>query len=124
MDPRIKIVSSILENDLSRTLRLPDLSHSVSLSSSRLRHLFRTETGRTIGQYRKDARLDRAQMLLRTTLRSVKEIMHRVGISSDTHFARDFKETCGLSPTHYRARSQESPSIDGVFSVLASWDKE
>ena len=111
MDPRIQIVSSILENGLSSTLRTSDLSHSVNLSSSRLRHLFRTETGKSVGQYRKDARLEKARVLLRTTLLSVKEIMHHVGISSNSHFARDFKEECGLSPTQYRARSQESPSI-------------
>jgi AraC family transcriptional regulator of arabinose operon len=115
MDPRIQIVSSRIENDLSGASRIAELSKSVHLSSSRLRHLFRADTGETIAQHRKDARLEEARFLLRSTLLSVKEIMHRVGISSDSHFAHDFKEACGFSPTQYRARSQESGSIDSLF---------
>ncbi len=111
MDQRIQFIISTIEKDPATRLNSNDLALPINLSSSRLRHLFKAETGQTVGQYRKDARLEKARVLLRTTLLSVKEIMHHVGISSDSHFARDFKEECGLSPTQYRARSQESPSI-------------
>jgi transcriptional regulator GlxA family with amidase domain len=50
-------------------------------------------------------------VLLSSTFLSVKEIMHRVGVASDSHFAHDFREASGLSPTQYRRRSQESGSI-------------
>ncbi len=111
MDQRIQFIISTIEKDPATRLNSNDLALPINLSSSRLRHLFKAETGQTVGQYRKDARLEKARVLLRTTLLSVKEIMHHVGISSNSHFARDFKEECGLSPTQYRARSQESPSI-------------
>ena len=61
--------------------------------------------------YRKGVRLEEARVLLDTTFLSVKEIMHRVGVVSDSHFAHDFKEACDLSPTQYRALSQEIPLI-------------
>jgi AraC family transcriptional regulator of arabinose operon len=112
MDPRIQIVNAMLEHDLSSTSRIAELSQLVNLSSSRLRHLFRADRGQTIARHRKDVRLEEARFLLRSTLLSVKEIMHRVGISSDSHFAHDFKQAYGLSPTQYRARRQESPSIE------------
>jgi AraC family transcriptional regulator, arabinose operon regulatory protein len=108
MDLRIQLVSSMLESELRSGLRIVDLAQSVNLSPSRLRHLFRAEMGQTLARYRKRARLDRAQLLLRTTLLSVKEIMHQVGLGSDSHFTHDFKEAFGVSPTQYRMRSQES----------------
>jgi AraC family transcriptional regulator of arabinose operon len=124
MDHRIQVVCSELESDPSRGLQITALSRSVNLSSSRFRHLFKAETGQTLVQYRKRVRLEEARVLLGTTLLSVKEIMHRVGVGSNSHFAHDFKEACGLSPTQYRARSQESHSIDRSFRVSANSDKE
>ena len=108
MDLRIQLVSSMLENELGSDLRITDLAQAVNLSSSRLRHLFRAETGQTPAQYRKRVRLHQAQLLLSTTMLSVIEIMHQVGLGSDSHFTRDFKEAFGLSPTQYRSRWQES----------------
>ena len=108
MDARIVIVTVVLADSLRYSLRRADLCRSVNLSSSRLQHLFKSETGKTLAQYRKDARMDEARLLLRTTLLSVKEIMHRVGIGSASHFAHDFRAACGLSPTQYRSRTHES----------------
>jgi AraC family transcriptional regulator of arabinose operon len=112
MDHRIQVVCFELESDPGNRLRITDLSQTVSLSSSRLRHLFKSETGQTLTQYLKEARMCKAQLLLDTTFLSVKEIMHRVGVNSDSHFARDFRETWGQSPTQYRARNRRS-GLDG-----------
>jgi len=51
--------------------------------------------------------LKTAEVLLRTTLLSVKEITHQIGLGSDSHFTHDFKEAFGLSPTRYRASCLE-----------------
>ena len=108
MDSRVVVAISALENHLHESLKVVDLSPSVNLSSSRLRHLFKTEMKQSLMQYRKNARMAHARVLLETTYLSVKEIMHQVGINSDSHFSRDFKEACGLSPTQYRARTRKS----------------
>jgi AraC family transcriptional regulator, arabinose operon regulatory protein len=110
MDHRIQLICSELEGDLSRGVRIADLTKVVNLSSSRLQHLFKSETGRTLARYLKDARMEKARLLLDSTFLSVKEIMHRVGVSSDSHFARDFRETSGVSPTQYRARNRGIPT--------------
>lgn len=108
MDVRILAISSALENELGDSVKAVDLSPTVNLSSSRLRHLFKTETKQSLMQYRKKARMAQARILLETTFLSVKEIMHLVGINSDSHFSRNFKEDCGLSPTEYRAQTRKS----------------
>ena len=108
MDARIVVISLVIADGLRVSMRRAELCRSVNLSPSRLQHLFKSEMGQTLEQYRKDARMHEARLLLRTTLLSVKEIMHRVGVSSASHFAHDFREACGLSPTEYRSRAQQS----------------
>jgi AraC family transcriptional regulator, arabinose operon regulatory protein len=108
MDHRIQAICSELQSDPSRRLRITDLTQVVNLSPSRLQHLFKAETGRTLARYLKAARMEKARLLLDSTFLSVKEIMHSVGISSESHFARDFRKASGLSPTEYRARRRES----------------
>ena len=103
MDRRIEVVISKLESDVSRAWRMAELAQLVNLSSSRLRHLFKTETGKTPTQYLKDLRLRNAELLLRTTFLSVKEIVNRIGLTTGSHFVRDFKNEYGLTPTMYRS---------------------
>lgn len=110
MDHRIQVVCSELESYSAGSLRIADLSQAVNLSSSRLRHLFKSETGQTIAQYLRLVRLEEARVLLDTTFLSVKEVMHCVGFSSDSHFSHDFKEVNGLCPTKYRARKSRARS--------------
>jgi AraC-like DNA-binding protein len=100
MDRRIAIVISSIEQD-SRS-SLSELAASVNLSVSRLRHLFKEETGIKPAQYLKQVRLQKAERLLRTTFLSIKEIISQTGLPSSSHFVRDFKKAYGLSPGDYR----------------------
>jgi len=124
MDQRIQIVCSEVESHLAGSLRITDLSRSVNLSSSRLRHLFKAETGQTLAQYRNGVRLAEARVLLGTTLMRVKEIRNLMGVGSASHFTHDFKEVYDFSPTQYRAQAKRFLPIDGSFEVLASSGKE
>ncbi|HEY5443937.1 MAG TPA: helix-turn-helix transcriptional regulator, partial [Pyrinomonadaceae bacterium] len=97
MDRRIELVISKIDSDPG-SCSLPALSALVLLSPSRLRHLFKQETGTTPSHYLKTARLVKAELLLRTTFLSVKEIMNLVGLPS-SHYVREFRREYGLSPT-------------------------
>ncbi|HEV8368258.1 MAG TPA: AraC family transcriptional regulator [Pyrinomonadaceae bacterium] len=101
MDRRIEIVISKIENDPS-SCKFSDLAALVNLSTSRLRHLFKQETGTTLGQYLKTVRLRKAEVLLRTTFLTVKEIVNQVGLTSGSHFMREFRKVYRVSPTTYR----------------------
>src|ERR1700755_1623522 len=104
MDPRIRATLALIGDDFHREQSLDALAERVRLSPSRLRHLFKAEVGVPFTQYVKSLKMERAKQLLETTFFSVKEIMYKVGISNESHFARDFKKACGLSPLQYRAQ--------------------
>jgi transcriptional regulator GlxA family with amidase domain len=104
MEPRIHRAIRLMTVDLRRNIPLNELAQSLNLSESRLRHLFKKETGVSPVQYLKAQRMQRAQKLLETTFLNVKEVMLRVGVKDKSHFIRDFKKEFGLSPTQYRAQ--------------------
>jgi transcriptional regulator GlxA family with amidase domain len=103
MDQRVVAVVALMKANLQRPLSVPELAHSVNLSSPHLRHLFRTETGKSITSYLKDLRSKRSRELLETTFLSVKEIAARVGQSAN-HFITDFKKENGVTPSQFAAR--------------------
>jgi AraC-like DNA-binding protein len=49
--------------------------------------------------------MQKAEVLLRTTFLTIKEVANLVGLS-DSHFVRDFQLTYGLSPTVFRRRNR------------------
>jgi transcriptional regulator GlxA family with amidase domain len=104
MDHRVQKIIRLMKEDLKRQLTLDAMSDAVNLSPGHLRYLFKAETGMTFAQYLKSLRMEEAQTLLENTFLSIKEIMHRIGMRDESHFARDFRKAHGLAPTKYRAR--------------------
>jgi AraC-like DNA-binding protein len=92
----------MMENDSCADWSVTKFASMVNLSPSRLRHLFKQETGKSPTTYLKAVRLRQAEVLLRETFFSVKEIVSRVGLGSGSHFVREFKRVHGTSPTSYR----------------------
>ncbi len=106
MDPRIELVISTIEKSFSDDLDTQKLGEMVNMSASYLRHVFKSETGLTPRQYLKRVRMQEAQILLRTTFLSVKQIMNHVGINDDSYFSREFRRTFGIAPGKYRKLQQ------------------
>jgi AraC family transcriptional regulator of arabinose operon len=102
MDRRIELIASKIKANTAAPWDIPALAALVNLSPSRFRHLFKQETGTTPAQYLKEFRLRKAEKMLRTTFLSIKQILEQVGIASNTHFVRDFRQKYGMTPTAYR----------------------
>ena len=102
MDVRVQNVVALMRRDLRAKLTLQDMARSVNLTSFHFCHLFKAETGRSPAKYLKAMRLERARELLETTFLSVKEIRALVGLNDESHFARDFRATYGVTAQAYR----------------------
>jgi AraC-like DNA-binding protein len=104
MDQRVQKAIRLMQEDLRRKFIPGEIAASVNLSLAHLRYLFKAATGMSPSQYLRSLRMQEGERLLRTTFLSVKEVMHRIGVSDESHFTRDFKKVYGLSPAQYRAR--------------------
>ncbi len=105
-DHRVRLVIELMQSDLTREWSTEELAAAVQMSASRLRHLFRSETGTTTSLRLRQLRLQRAAELLVTTFDSVKTIMHSVGVNQANYFDQIFRKAYGLSPLAYRKQSE------------------
>ena len=106
LDLRIKTAIEIIENGISGKLEIATLARQINMSASRLRHVFKAETGVSPSQYIKRARMHEAERLFHTTFLSVKEISHRAGFSNESYFSREFRRKHGLPPGKYRGNGE------------------
>lgn len=100
-------VLKILQMIQSQTLwRIEDLAREFNLSHSRLEHLFKQETGISLGQLLTEQKLDRAAHLLLHTNMRIKEIAHTVGYEHTSSFIRAFERHFMQAPRLYRQKRQ------------------
>lgn len=102
MDPRVQIAINLIKKNLHRELTLSSMAQAVGLSPSRLRHLFKNETGVTLTRYLHLQRLEAAKVQIEETLLTIKQVMFLVGLRDESHFTRDFKRCFGVTPTQCR----------------------
>jgi AraC-like DNA-binding protein len=104
MEHRVRKAIALAEQSLHKGWSPAKFAALVNLSPSRLHQLFKEETGVPPARYLRQLRMRRAKELLETTNLSVKQVMTRIGLTDESHFVRDFKKTCGLTPARYRER--------------------
>ena len=118
LDPRIESALQQITQQFAAPLTVSSLAHSVSMSPSRLAHLFKEQIGDSIIQTLLKLRLNQAARLLEFTARYVNEIAEDVGFESVSYFSRQFKMYYGLSPMQYRASLNTSPSSESPITPI------
>lgn len=96
--PALECIAINLKSHLSSE----KLAALCSLSRSRFDTLFRKGVGMPPGQHIQRLRLQRAQLMLRSTDNLVEMVAGACGFPDQFHFSRIFKKHCGLSPSAYR----------------------
>ncbi|MGH9342157.1 MAG: arabinose operon transcriptional regulator AraC [Terriglobia bacterium] len=102
LDPRVLLAMNWLCQNLDQKTKLSSIARRCGISVSRLTHLFREQSGRTVGQFHDMQRIVRARQLLEMTQGSVAAIANEVGFPDPFHFSRRFKQYLGVSPQMYR----------------------
>lgn len=98
----VKETARIIDRYFADSGVLEEKLRELPLSMDRIRHLFSSQTGMTIQQYRRRCQLRQAAMLLTCSPLSVYEIAEAVGIPDAPYFCRLFREYYGEKPGVFR----------------------
>lgn len=117
-DLRIIEAVRLIKSNYAQEFDFNALAETLNLSASRLRQLFKLQTGIPFRKYLQHVRMQRAQFLLETTFLKIKQITEQIGIRDDSHFVRDFAKEFGQSPAEYRKsyRSAKQKSAGGSLT--------
>ena len=85
---------------------ISQVAESLAISEGHLSHVFKKETGRTLGSYITEYRIQRAKELLRDCRSKVYEVAEQVGYRDITYFSAAFKKAVGVSPSEFQKQSQ------------------
>lgn len=92
-----------IEMHLGEELTLQEMAERLGYTKYYLSRRFKEETGVTIHNYAKFARIERAKMLLSTSDRKIEEISAMLQFGSRSFFDKAFKKSVGMTPAQYRA---------------------
>ncbi len=81
---------------------IPDIAAKLGISRATLDREFREKLQTTPADYRRNFKMKRAKILLRSSDLSVKEIAETLGYCNQFHFSGEFKRETNLSPREYR----------------------
>ena len=108
MDPRhshaIQKCCDYIELSLDRKIHAKDLAALVGYTEYYLTEKFKNETGLSVSDYVRNAKISRAKMLLQSTDLSVGDIADRLAFNSANYLIRVFRELEGCTPAAYRNR--------------------
>ena len=109
---RLKRVTEFVQTHLADDIGLGALAAAAELSPFHFSRVFKLTTGEAPYRYVRSRRLERARMLLETTLTPLSEIALACGFANQSHFTAAFTQATGLSPGRHRRRTSQAPVAD------------
>lgn len=103
----VTMARRFIRDNLSRPLKLGDVARYLNVSDRHLSRLFRTHGGESFGNCLTRERMRLAEAMLRTTVKSPKEIAQAAGFQSIHYFTRAFSAYRGMPPAAFRKRCME-----------------
>ena len=101
-----KAVQYLRENYGDPDFKINQLSELANMSEKHFRRLFFDLYRRTPYAFLQEFRIDRAEILLSNTEKSIADIALQCGFSDIYSFSHSFKTHTGLSPSKYREQSK------------------
>ena len=105
LSPKIKKLYRFIKDDMTAKTRTSDLANYLNISQSMLSKIYKSETGHTLKWFLQQILIQRAQLLLLTTSKSIKEIAYELEYDDALYFSRLFKKWVGDPPTVYRSKN-------------------
>ena len=112
-DERMRKVLEYIHSHTTENIGLETLSDVACVTKSYLIKIFKREFGFSPIQYINKKKTEKAQLLLFTTDKTIKEIAYMLNFADQNYFVRLFKKTTGITPQEYRRKSlgeQKAPT--------------
>lgn len=93
-----------IEENYYRNISLNDIAESISINSSYLSRLFKSDTGQNIIEYLNKIRVEKASSLIEEGKYSLKEISNKVGIRNYNYFFKLYKKYIGITPSEHKKK--------------------
>ncbi|OGS21506.1 MAG: hypothetical protein A3J83_05850 [Elusimicrobia bacterium RIFOXYA2_FULL_40_6] len=98
----VKKAIEFIETNFTKNITRDDVSRQVYLNPAYFSRLFHEITGKSFTDHLIEMRLNKAKLLMRNPLISIKEAAFRVGFENQYYFSRLFKKKEGSTPKTYR----------------------
>lgn len=86
---------------------MENLAELSAMSRANFIRLFKNKTGTLPGKFLTGLRMQKAELLLRNSNKSILAVALEVGYQSEAHFSKAFKLKYGISPSKYRTHKLE-----------------
>lgn len=101
-DERMKRVLEYIHANIGSQLNVEELSDLANVTKPYFIKLFKNEFDTSPVQYINRKKVERAQLLLFTTNKTVKEVAYTLGFSDQNYFIRMFRKIAHVTPQEYR----------------------
>lgn len=102
VDNRIFQVVKYIRKNINQDISIADLLDICCLSKDHFIRLFKKDMNATPTQYINEKKMERAQLMLLSSNKSIKDIAYELSFVNVYYFNRLFKKTTGLTPSEYR----------------------
>lgn len=100
----LQVIRIMRSNYADKSLSVKSLAESVYLTPTYLSGLFKKRTGKTIGQYMTELRIEYSMKLLMDKQLKLYHIAEMVGYDDPNYYAKIFKRHVGMTPSEYREK--------------------
>lgn len=103
----LEFAKRIIRDSVKDGIPNKDLAEMLGISESKLAHLFKAAAGKTIQEYARSVRMERARDLLETTRLPMSSIAEQLGFARQGSFSEAFKAAFGTTPFEHRKNRME-----------------
>lgn len=105
---KIMEVAEFINKNLEQQMTIQSLTVLSGLSAAKLQEGFKFLYQRTVSDFVRNVRLERAQKLMEETDMNISEIVYSIGLTSRSYFCKIFKEKYGCNPKSFKSKTHPS----------------
>ena len=105
--PMVQKCVDYIDLHLEQKIQAADLAAQLGYDDYYITRRFKRETGYSLTNYIKFAKIERAKVLLQSTRLTVQQIADGLGFTTRSYFIQCFKAVTGRTPTAWRAQADQ-----------------